>query len=212
MDKQKCTGHKGKLLFWFASFCSTIQILFAPPTLLLVLSLEVQFLRFIFLFFNFSIFNDKKSLDVIILPIIQFLKFFCCLISALCSYLPPSPHFLLEKCRLIVVPHREIALPILKKYPEKVRQSESDLVESTIWSHNGQKDRFIIFGSGAPKMGKKSWRETFGTISVTVQNFLQVKIVKIWPMVAPHKDQTQVLVTRQSKVPFGRTMVKKTDS
>ncbi len=35
-------------------------------------------------------------------------------------------------------------------------------VKSTIWSHDGQKDPFVIFGHGAPKMGKKSWRETIG--------------------------------------------------
>ncbi len=29
------------------------------------------------------------------------------------------------------------------------------LVKRTIWSHNDQKDRFVIFGHGAPKMGKK---------------------------------------------------------
>ncbi len=38
----------------------------------------------------------------------------------------------------------------------------SDWVNSTIWSHDGQKDRFVIFGRGAPKMGEKSWRETIG--------------------------------------------------
>ncbi len=46
--------------------------------------------------FYLRIFNDKKSLNVIILPIIWFLRVFCNLISALCSFLPPSPHFLLE--------------------------------------------------------------------------------------------------------------------
>ncbi len=30
------------------------------------------------------------------------------------------------------------------------------LVKSIIWSHDGQKDRFVIFGRGAPKMGKNS--------------------------------------------------------
>ncbi len=35
-------------------------------------------------------------------------------------------------------------------------------VKSTI-SHDGQKDRFVIFGYGAPKVGKKSWLETLRT-------------------------------------------------
>ncbi len=34
------------------------------------------------------------------------------------------------------------------------------------WSHLGQKDRIEIFGRGAAKMGKKSWRDTFGTTGV----------------------------------------------
>ncbi len=49
--------------------------------------------------------------------------------------------------------------------------------ESRFWSHVGQKDRFVIFGLGAPKMGKKSWRETIGVkvrnkILSPGQNFL----------------------------------------
>ncbi len=38
------------------------------------------------------------------------------------------------------------------------------------WSHNGQKDRFVISDHRAPKRGKKSWRETFGTIGVKVRS------------------------------------------
>ncbi len=30
MDKQKHTGHKGKLLFWFASFCSESEFSLRP--------------------------------------------------------------------------------------------------------------------------------------------------------------------------------------
>ncbi len=40
------------------------------------------------------------------------------------------------------------------------------LVKNTIWTHDGQKTRLVIFGRGAPKTGKKSWRETFGTTGV----------------------------------------------
>ncbi len=40
-------------------------------------------------------------------------------------------------------------------------------VRSTIWSHGGQKDRFVIFGRGAPKTGKKSW----GTLRTTGVKF-----------------------------------------
>ncbi len=35
-------------------------------------------------------------------------------------------------------------------------------IEPMFWSHAGQKDWFVIFGRGAPKMSKKSWRETTG--------------------------------------------------
>ncbi len=35
-------------------------------------------------------------------------------------------------------------------------------VKSTNWSHDGQKDGFVIFARGAPKMCKKSWKETTG--------------------------------------------------
>ncbi len=34
--------------------------------------------------------------------------------------------------------------------------------EPRFWSHDCQKDRFIIFGRRAPRMGNKSWRETIG--------------------------------------------------
>ncbi len=38
--------------------------------------------------------------------------------------------------------------------------------EPRFWSHAGQKDRFVIFGRGAPKTGKKSWGETLRTTGV----------------------------------------------
>ncbi len=54
-------------------------------------------------------------------------------------------------------------------------------IKSTIWSHDGQKDRFVIFGHGAPKMGKKSWRETFGTIGVKIRSISRPKFWKFDP-------------------------------
>ncbi len=46
-----------------------------------------------------------------------------------------------------------------------------------MWSHDGQKHRFVIFGRGSPKMGKKSSRKTIGVkvrseILSPGQNFL----------------------------------------
>ncbi len=84
-------------------------------------------------------------------------------------------------------------------------------VKSTIWSHNGQKDRFVISGLGQPKRGKNSWRETFGTIGVKVRSLTRSKFWKFdsWShlkMIDPGFNRTP------SKAPFGRTTVKKTDS
>ncbi len=70
MDKQRRTGHKGKLLFWFASFYSESEFSLCP--LCFYLSIEVQFKKFFYL----RIFTNKKFLEVIILPIIWFLFFF----------------------------------------------------------------------------------------------------------------------------------------
>ncbi len=39
-----------------------------------------------------------------------------------------------------------------------------------LWSHVGQKDRLVIFGRGAPKMGKKSWGETLRTTGVKLRS------------------------------------------
>ncbi len=51
MDKLKCMGHKGKLLFWFASFWSESKF-------------SLRFLRLVFkiflFFFYLRIFNDKN--------------------------------------------------------------------------------------------------------------------------------------------------------
>ncbi len=44
------------------------------------------------------------------------------------------------------------------------------LIKSTVSSHDSQKDRFVIFVRGAPKLGKKSRMETLGTIGVVVQS------------------------------------------
>ncbi len=63
------------------------------------------------------------------------------------------------------------------------------------------------------KMGKKSWRDTFGTIDIKVRSLSRSKFWEFDPWSpAPQKDRTHVLVAHQSKAPIGRTMVKKTDS
>ncbi len=48
------------------------------------------------------------------------------------------------------------------------------------WSHDGQKDRFVIFGCGAPKMGKKSWRET-NSVKVRSEIFSPGQNFLFWP-------------------------------
>ncbi len=40
----------------------------------------------------------------------------------------------------------------------------------------GLRYQFVIFGCGAPKMGKKSWREIFGTLSVSKSKFEKVDV------------------------------------
>ncbi len=47
-------------------------------------------------------------------------------------------------------------------------------VKITIWSHAGQKDRFVIFGRGARNIGKKSWGETLRTTGVKFRNESEV--------------------------------------
>ncbi len=51
-------------------------------------------------------------------------------------------------------------------------------VKSTIWSHDGEKNQCVIFVRGAPKIGKKSWRETFGTIGVKIRSLSRLKFRK----------------------------------
>ncbi len=79
------------------------------------------------------------------------------------------------------------------------------------WSHTGQKDRFIIFSRGASKSGKKSRRETFGTIGVTVRSFFRSKFRKFdpWshlkrtePSFWLHAGQKHHLVASRSKRPI----------
>ncbi len=65
-------GAQRKTVILVCKFLFRIQILFAHPMLLLVHRSIV--LKILLLFFYLLIFNDKKSLDVIILPIIWFLK------------------------------------------------------------------------------------------------------------------------------------------
>ncbi len=56
----------------------------------------------------------------------------------------------------------------------------------------------LFSAMGRLKMGKKSWRETFGTTGVKVwPKSLQDKILKIWPSIEPNLG-------------FGRTSVKST--
>ncbi len=84
------------------------------------------------------------------------------------------------------------------------------LVKSSIWSHAGQRDRFVIFGHGAPKMGKQSWRETFGTIIVKVRILSKSEFWKFdprshhkrtEPRFWSHAGQKHHLVARRSKRP-----------
>ncbi len=48
-------------------------------------------------------------------------------------------------------------------------------------SHDGQKNRIVILGRGAPKISKKSWREIFGTIDVKVRSLSRSKFRKFDP-------------------------------
>ncbi len=92
MDKQKSTGVKENCYFGLQVRVPNLNSLYIPPMFVLVH--EAQFLRLkkkIYL----HTFTDKKSLDVIILPIIWVLKFFLfsCfrrvfLLTALTSLLP----------------------------------------------------------------------------------------------------------------------------
>ncbi len=66
-------------------------------------------------------------------------------------------------------------------------------VKSTIWSQGDQKDRFVIFAHGALKMGKKSWRETFGTIGVKVWSLSRSKFRKFDPW--SHHKRTEHKIT-----------------
>ncbi len=84
-----------KTVILVCKFLFRTWILFVSPTLLLVHRSAV------FKIFYLYIFTDKEPLDVIILPIIWFLKFFSLsqtrtqFVPALCSFLPPSRHFFL---------------------------------------------------------------------------------------------------------------------
>ncbi len=57
--------------------------------------------------------------------------------------------------------------PIFEAFPGHTTGKKT---EHRFWSHASQKDRFVIFGCGAAKMGKKSGRETIGTVGVKVQS------------------------------------------
>ncbi len=119
MYKQKCIGHKGKLLFWFVSYCPESE--FSLHSLSFYFSIEAQFLRFFYSFSYLPIFTDKKSLDVIILLIIWFLYIFfffvilfhLVFLSTPLASLPPGVILLNRSTAL-----RDSATEI-KKHPEK---------------------------------------------------------------------------------------------
>ncbi len=84
-------------------------------------------------------------------------------------------------------------------------------VKSTIWPYDGQRDQFLICGWCAPRMGKKPWGETFGTIGIKVQSLSVSKFRKFdpWPhhkRTEPrfllHAGQRHHLVIRRSKSPI----------
>ncbi len=62
--------------------------------------------------------------------------------------------------------------------------SHLERTKYNFWSHASQKDRIIIFGCGAPKIGKNSWKKTFGpqASGSGVKCPFQVKNLKIWPV------------------------------
>ncbi len=64
--------------------------------------------------------------------------------------------------------------------------------EPRFWSHAGQKDRFVIFGRGAPKTGKHFWGETLRNTGV---KFRSENEVPVW------HSATKV----QSAIPAHRT-------
>ncbi len=116
MTKQKRTGHKEKLLFWFASFCSEYEFSLRP--LRFCLSTEEQFLRFFLFIFYMHIFTDKKSLDVIIQKIIWFLKFF----------------FLLSRFHFVFLPTKLASLPpgvMLLNHSTATRDSATNIEKTT---------------------------------------------------------------------------------
>ncbi len=86
-------GAQGKTVILVCMFLFRIQILFVP--LHFYLSIEAQVLKFFYLFFYLHIFTDKKYLNVILQSIPKFFLLFG-FVTTLCSFLPPSPYFLLK--------------------------------------------------------------------------------------------------------------------
>ncbi len=74
--------------------------------------------------------------------------------------------------------------------------------DSVFWTKvrpNGSSFQILpVFGRRGTKMGKKSWRETFGTIDVKVRSLSRSKF---WEFDAPQKDRIHVLVACRSKRP-----------
>ncbi len=73
------------------------------------------------------------------------------------------------------------------------------MTEPRFWSHHSQKDRFVIFGCGTPKMGKNFW---VGTLRATGVKF-QSKSEVVWVALC---DQSlgMALCTLQSATPAHR--------
>ncbi len=117
-------GAQRKTVILVSEFLFRIRILFTPSTLLLVYR-SVVFK----IFFYLRIFNDKKSLEVIILLIIWFLKYFLYnfrLVFLFTTVVSLAPGVMLLNHSTTP---RHSATDI-EKTPKKVRWSESDLIEA----------------------------------------------------------------------------------
>ncbi len=79
------------------------------------------------------------------------------------------------------------------------------MVKTTIYSHNGQKDLFVLFDRGAAKMGEISRRDTFETTGIMFRS----------EILSPEQTfgNLTYFVAPQNAIPgSGRTMAKKTKS
>ncbi len=78
-------------------------------------------------------------------------------------------------------------------------------VKTTIYSHDGQKDRFVIFGRKTAKMGEITRRDTFETTGVMFQG-------KILSPKQKFGDLTNFVAPQNAIPGSGRTTVEKTES